>query len=443
MRGRGSVEYRRRPRAGSITTAGLYLAAAAFACSTAAATEVLGEAAVAPVSARDFPAVPSLADLNWVDLPVKLTAQNFVTYNDNVFALPNNVASLPGMKSRGDLYNLTLLGANSKFYLGQQQISLSGLYGFTRYLENTSANSSQYNLNGVVNWQLASRCSGTLAATLSRLPSVAEEQIGVGINEVNLQSFSETAKCLVWGGFSLIANSGVSSSRNSAGQNRLVDSDSKYVSGGVGYDWSALDSSQLLYRHTDRQNPNSGAALALAGLAREVIEDDVSLSYTRIFSRRLTASGTAGLTRIHLLSTGGVGDSTTTAPNFSLSASWRPTEKLSFQATVARSVGAPTSIVANDQVSTSAALSAIYALTPKTTLNANVSVGSATRAFVQTGVATPFLADTRSLLAGLSLSYQMTPFVTGNLNYQYSERRSVGTDVVVNRVTASLNYAPY
>lgn len=442
MRGHGKFAYRRLPAFAVVRVVGLALAAITIA-RPVGATTLLPDSAVTATSPTNFPALPSFPDLNWADFPIKLSVQDSVVYNDNVFALPQNATTFAGLKSRGDLYNLTVLGANSQYYLGQQKISLSGSYGLTRYLTDTVANSNQYNLNAGWDWAFTSRCSGTLATTISKLPSVAEQQIGAGVNNSKSQSFTETAKCLVWGGFSVVANSGRSSSQNSNALNSLIDSNSKYIETGVVYDWSALDNSQLLYRHTDRINPNRTSVLNAAGLAGEVIEDDFTLSYHRYFSQAIDASATAGLTQIHLLSTGAVGASTTVAPHYALNVNWRPSDKLALQASIARTVGAPTTVLANDQVSDTASLSAYYYWSQKTTFNANLSMGNATRAFLQGASATTLFGNSKYMTAAVGVSYRMTPFISGNLNYQYTDSRGLGLDTVVNRVTVSMNYAPY
>ena len=86
---------------------------------------------------------------------------------------------------------------------------LDATFGVIRYLHEVQSNSTVYSLNAGVNWNVTSRCSGTLAASLSKSPAQLTEQVGTGINYTTTTALNETGKCAVSNGYSLLFNSGL------------------------------------------------------------------------------------------------------------------------------------------------------------------------------------------------------------------------------------------
>lgn len=383
---------------------------------------------------------PSWVDLNWADSPFKPTIQQSVVYNDNVMGAPNGFP-MPAGISRGDFNSLTLVGGSSTFYWSGQQFFVNGDYGFTRYAHDTSFDSNQYLINGGVNWTVTSRCSGKLSALQSMRPSVLEEQVGVGVNNTTSQSLNETAKCLIGAEFSLLLNSGVIENTSSLAVDQLNDYRSKFVAAGLGYQPSTLDDFQLLYTLT-RTDYTDREGSPITGLVAGVYEKDLSLTYHRELTPTLNFAGSIGGTAIDLLSSGAPSMTLPLQPHYSASLQWQATPKISFVGTAARSVGMPTSLVSNIQVSDSVSFGAKYAFSPK--LSFQASAADTRSSSGQTSVGgSIYSANQSGFSANASGTYQFTPFLSSSLTYQRSERQEGGLDTLENVFMFNIKYNPY
>lgn len=396
--------------------------------------------------ASPFGLIPPVMDWNWVDSPFKPIISDSFTYNDNVAGLPSGFPLLPGMASRGDFLDLIQIGDTTKVNLSGQRFFFDYNYGVTRYLRDVGFDSTQYSLDAGVNWTLTSRCSGTLKAVKSEIPSVFEETVGVGVNNVMTQSLTETATCAVLGDWSVIANSGIVQTTNSGALNELNSNQSQYLAAGIRYDWAGLDNLQVLYTLTDVNYPDRTAELGVVGLAQGVLEKDVTATYQRYFSTNFNATISAGLTDIALTPVGGGSSTSTLAPHGTAALTWQATPKLQFTGSIGRSVGPPTTLVANAETNTSVQLGGVYAFSPKLSFNAGFRAGQST---ATEGVALAFgtpviVSQNQSFLgANLSVAYQATPFLSGSISYQYSDRKSLGLDTAVNSFIIAVRYAPY
>ena len=157
-------------------------------------------------------ALPSLPE-NWADLPVQLTAGQSVSYNSNVNNFPVGFAGRGQVV--GDFTSTSNFGFSTTGHLYGQQLFFDANFGVIRYLHEVANNSNVYSLNAGVNWSLTSRCSGTLAASLSKSPASLTELVGVGVNYTTSTAFNETGNCAVSNGYSLLFNSGLTTTTNS------------------------------------------------------------------------------------------------------------------------------------------------------------------------------------------------------------------------------------
>jgi hypothetical protein len=383
---------------------------------------------------------PSWVDLNWADSPVKLQIQQTATYNDNVLGVPKG-ASIPSGFDRGDFSSLTLVGGSSTFYWSGQQFFVNGDYGVTRYAHDTSFDANQYLINGGVNWTLTSRCSGKLSASQSVQPSVFEEQVGLGVNNATNQSLNETAKCLLGAEFSLLLNSGFVENTNSTALDKLNDSRSHFVAAGLGYQASDLDDFQLLYTLTRTDYTGRNGSLS-SGLASGVDEKDLSLTYHRKLTPDLDFTGAIGGTSFDLLSPGAPSMALPLKPHYSISLNWQATPKIAFFGAVARSEGVPTSLVSNIQVSDSISVGATYAFSPKLSFQASASDSRSSSGQTSVG-GSIYSANQRGFSTNASGTYQFTPFISGSLTYQRSERQQGGLDTLENVFMFNVKYNPY
>jgi Putative beta-barrel porin 2 len=386
-------------------------------------------------------ALPSVPE-NWADLPFKLTASQTESYNSNISSFP--VGFAPKGAVLGDFTSNTNFGLQTKANVSGQQLFLDATFGVIHYLHETQFDSTVYSLNAGVDWNITSRCSGTLATSLSKSPGQLTEQVGTGVNFTTTTALNETGKCGISNGYSLVFNSGVTTITNSDAANALNDARTELIAAGVEYakGYSTLTA---LASISDQNFTGRTQQQAALGLATETDFHSFTLNYTRQIDPNLSVSGTIGL--VGVTSGFSLGLPKTLLPIYTASATWTLTPKLILNASASRSISPPTTVVANAQQSYSALMSLTYQLTPKVALSAGGSAIYSTTSFTSSTAATglsPFFfssQNTYNLNAGLN--YSMTPFLSAALSASYSERVTSHLITPQDIVTVSLNYRPY
>jgi hypothetical protein len=385
-----------------------------------------------------LPSVPE----NWADLPFKLTASQTVSYNSNISSFPIGIA--PKGAVLGDFTSTSNFGFSTKANVSGQQVFLDATFGVIHYLHETQFDSTVYSLNAGVDWKVTSRCSGTLAASLSKSPGQLTEQVGTGVNYTTTTALNETGKCAVSNGYSLLFNTGLTTTTNSNAVNALNNARSELISAGVEYA-KGYGTLTGLASISDQNFSGRSAETAVAGLANEVDFHSFTLNYTRQINPNLSVSGLIGL--VGVTSGFSLGLPKTLLPIYTISTTWTLTPKLNLNASASRTISPPTTVIANAQQSYGANINLSYQLTPKIALSAGGSVDYSTTSFTSTGAETaisPFLfssQNTYNLSTGLS--YSMTPFLSAALSASYSERVANHTITPQDVVTVSLNYRPY
>ena len=386
----------------------------------------------------EFP-LPSLPQ-NWADLPFKLTASQDVSYNSNINSLPIGFPN-PRGGPPGDFTSSSNFGFQTKGNLYNQQVFFDLNLGFIRYLHNAEFNSTVYSINTGVDWNVTSRCSGALAASLSKSPAALTEQVGTGINYTTTNAFNETGKCAVSNGYSVLFNTGITTLTNSTVQNALNDSRTALIAAGIEYAKGASTVTALA--SISDQNFTGRNGLNAAGLATETDFHSFTLEYTRDIDPNLSVNGTIGL--VGVTSGFTLGLPKTLLPIYTLGARWTLTPKLTLNVSAARSIAPPTTIIANAQESYNVGANLVYQMTPKISLTAGGSIDYTTGTFTAAtpGISSLFAGaqDTYSLSTGLL--YSMTPFLSAALSASYSERVSDHTITPQDILTVSLNYRPY
>jgi len=384
-----------------------------------------------------LPSVPE----NWADLPFKLTASQTVSYNSNISSFPIGIA--PKGAVLGDFTSTSNFGFSTKANVSGQQVFLDATFGVIHYLHETQNDSTVYSLNAGVNWTVTSRCSGTLAASLSKSPGQLTEQVGTGVNFTTTTALNETGRCAVSNGYSLLFNTGLTTTTNSNATNAINNARTELISAGVEYakGYSTLTA---LASISDQNFSDRSAASVAAGLATETDFHSFTLNYTRQISPNLSVAGLIGL--VGVTSGFSLGLPKTLLPIYTLSGNWTLTPKLNLNASASRTIAPPTTVIANAQQSYSANINLTYQLTPKIGLSAGGSIDYSTTSFTSAAVAgiSSFLfssQNTYSLNTGLS--YSMTPFLSAGLSASYNERVASHTITPQDIVTVSLNYRPY
>jgi hypothetical protein len=382
-----------------------------------------------------LPSVPE----NWADLPFKLTASQNVSYNSNISSFPIGVA--PKGAILGDFTSATNFGFQTRANVSGQQVFLDATFGVIRYLHEVKSNSTVYSLNAGVNWNVTSRCSGTLATSLSKSPAQLTEQVGTGINYTTTTALNETGKCAVSNGYSLVFNSGLTTLTNSDPTNAVNNSRTALIAAGIEYakGYSTLTA---LASNSNANYSNRGGVL---GLATETDFHSFTLNYTRQINPNLSVSGLIGL--VGVTSGFSLGLPKTLLPIYTISGTWTLTPKLSLNASASKSIAPPTTVIANAQQSYSAGMNLSYQLTPKVAISAGGSVDYSTTSFTSstaaTGVFSFFSSSQNNYNLSTGLNYSMTPFLSAGLSASYSERVANHQITPQDVVTVSLNYRPY
>jgi Putative beta-barrel porin 2 len=386
-------------------------------------------------------ALPSVPE-NWADLPFKLTASQTESYNSNVSSFP--IGGAPKGAVLGDFTSTTNVGFQTRANVASQQVFLDATFGVIHYLHDTQFNSTVYSVNAGLDWNVTSRCSGTLATSLSKSPGQLTEQVGTGINFTTTTALNETGKCAISNGYSLVFNSGLTTTTNSDPINSLNDARTALIAAGVEYakGYSTLTA---LASISDQSFTDRTPQQAAVGLATETDFHSFTLNYTRQIDPNLSVSGTVGL--VGVTSGFSLGLPKTLLPIYTVSGTWTLTPKLSLTASASKSISPPTTVVANAQQSYNAGMNLTYQLTPKVAVIAGGSVDYSTSSFTGAGaqaLISPFVFSTQNtynLNAGLN--YSMTPFLSAALNASYSERVANHLITPQDVVTVSLNYRPY
>ena len=314
-----------------------------------------------------------------------------------------------------------------------------------RYLDHANLNSEHHNLDAGVNWTYTSRCSGRLVVSNSAVPSEPTQQVAVNsVNTVTTVMFSETGKCAITGNYSAIFNSGFGSSRNSAALDSLNNFNDVYVSGGLSYTVAETNTLELLATITGTDYTDRPLSVTTLGLARNITEDQVNLSYTKIFNPKFSMIASIGAV--------GIQDGSfsfavprSIEPQYSLSFTWAATPKINVRGSVGRIVSVPTQTIANVQVTENATLLVSYQLTPKVSLSANVSAARLNSNSNTTPIATALgsVSSEKTYSVGAGLTYDITPFLRSTLTYQYYRDVTPTAVTPTNLVLLGLNFNPY
>jgi hypothetical protein len=386
-------------------------------------------------------ALPSVPE-NWADLPVKLTASQTVSYNSNLSGFPVGVAT-PG-QVLGDFNSTTNFGLSTRANVSGQQLYFDGTFGVIRYLHEVAFDSTVYSLSAGVDWHVTSRCSGNLGVSLSKSPAELTEQVGTGVNFSTTTALNETGKCAVANGYSLLFNSGLTTTKNSDPINALNNGRTALLAAGIEYAKGASTLTALA-SISDQTFTNRTASAVALGLSTNTDFHSFTLNYTRQINPNLSVSGLIGL--VGVTSGFSLGLPKTLLPIYTVSTNWALTPKLALNASASKTIAPPTTVVANAEQSYNATVGLTYQLTPKVVLSATGSIGYSTSSFTATAaqaVISPFVFQAqKNYTVNAGLTYSMTPFLSAALNASYTERVAVHLITPQDVVTVSLNYRPY
>lgn len=375
---------------------------------------------------------PASENSNWLDnLPFKILFDQSLRYNDNLLLLPTGAITPPNAQ-RGDAYSVTTFGLFSRFPLGANTFFLNGTYGLSRYEHDTGLNSSNYALNGGMDWVFTSHCSGTLLGSDKQVQAPIEELTSFTVNNIRTAAFNETAKCSVSDHINLVLNSGISRTHNSLDTLMVNDFDQKYVLGGVEYAIADLNTvgAQMTFKNSDYFNRSPATT---PGLATNLDQKSYELYYRRILSAKLEVDATAGITQSTASSP--VSSSTFSNPTYSVKVKWTATPKLVFEALISQSIAPPQNIVADFERIRQESLTVSYLFSPRVTFAWTVGLATIRNPTVSGVTPSPVLVDQRLVFSDLKAIYQISPLLNATGEYRYTDRKD---DTSGQRATSNL-----
>jgi hypothetical protein len=391
--------------------------------------------------ALDGLVLPSVPE-NWADLPFKLTASQTESYNSNISSFPIGFA--PKGTVLGDFTSTSNFGFQTRANVSSQQVFLDATFGVIHYLHETQFDSTVYSVNAGVDWNVTSRCSGTLATSLSKSPGQLTEQVGTGVNFTTTTALNETGRCAISNGYSLVFNSGITTTTNSNAINALNDARTELIAAGVEYA-KGYSTITALASISDQNFTGRTPQQAALGLATETDFHSFTLNYTRQIDPNLSVSGLVGL--VGVTSGFSLGLPKTLLPIYTVSTTWTITPRLGLTASASKTISPPTTVVANAEQSYNAGMNLTYQLTPKVSLSAGGAISYSTSSFTAPAaqaLISPFVFNSQNTYnLSTGLNYSMTPFLSAALSATYSERVANHLITPQDIVTVSLNYRPY
>jgi Putative beta-barrel porin 2 len=359
-------------------------------------------------------------------------------YNDNLLLLPNSAAIPPNFK-RGDAYSVTTVGLFSRFPLGADTFFVNGTYGVSRYAHDTGLNSSNYALNGGMDWVFTSRCSGTLVGSDRQAQAPIEELTSFTVNNIRTASFNESAKCRVSDHINLVLNSGISHTTNSLGTLLVNDNNQKFILGGMEYELADLNTigARATFTTTDYFNRSP---VTTPGLATNLDQRAYELYYHKILSAKLEVDATVGVTQSTVSSP--VSSSSFSNPSYSVSVKWAATPKLILQALLSQTIAPPQNIVADFEKIRTESLTVSYLFSPRLTFAWTLGLSTINNPTVSGVGGSPILVNQKVAFSDLRAIYQVTPLINATGEYRYTDRKddTTGTRATSNLFLLGLTY---
>ena len=319
---------------------------------------------------------------------------------------------------------MTTVGLFSRFPLGADTFFVNGTYGFSRYAHDTTLNSSNYVLNGGLDWVFTSRCSGTLIGSDRQSQAPIEELTSFNVNNIRTAAFNEAAKCRVSDNINLVLNSGISRTNNSLDTLAINDFNQKFVLGGIEYAIADLNTIgvQATFRTTDYFNRSLAAT---PSLSTNLDQKSYELYYRKILSAKLEVDATVGVMQSTLSSP--IESSSFSNPTYSVSVKWAATPKLVFQALLSQSVAPPQNIVADFEKIRTESLTASYLFSPRLTFAWTLGLSTLKNPTVSGVGGSSILMDQRVVFSDLRAIYQITPLINATGEYRYTDRKDETT----------------
>jgi hypothetical protein len=223
---------------------------------------VLAAGSVSTVRAQAFVDIPQAPQPEEIDPGFSYFAAEQLTYDDNLFRLPNGYISATaalGDYSRSDHINEVSAGATERIVSELQNFSLDFRINRDTYAQNTELDNTSGNASLVWNWGIASQWSGQLSADYSRAIINFATTRTFQRDLLDTTSFLASGRYQVgprWALTAQIQNADTAHTLDSA-----ADQDSHVTSGAMGVQLAtaAQNTVEVQYRYARASFPNEAA----------------------------------------------------------------------------------------------------------------------------------------------------------------------------------------
>lgn len=278
--------------------------------------------------------------------PLSFSAAVFAYYDDNILRRSDNIPPPQGF-SRGDYSTVAQAGLAANTPLGAQTLFVNGQYGIRRYQSDTQLNTSSYDVNGGMRWQVGDSCGGTLTGsdTVQQTPlEILQQPI---VNKVTRVSGRQDGACQL--GAHLLLGMGFTWADNSNSADSLRFNDNRQYTATTSLSYGVRDlystGVEAAYSNWDFVNRTPQTS-SLTPSADQV---DVTWFYQRNITAKLSAKAKVGVTSTEIQSSGLAGSQgiTQTRPTYSGQVIWQALPKVGTFITFDRTVSAPIGVLAD------------------------------------------------------------------------------------------------
>jgi len=267
--------------------------------------------------------------------PLALRVGYGVTWDDNVFRLPDNAPDPQlsrGISGKSDRFSTAFVGLSLDKPYSLQRILLDVTKTAIRYDKFSSRDQDPLNYRGAWQWQVTPRITGALNASRSETAVNIEDVAGRRSIDQTMTTLAATADATVSGAWHLLG--GVSETKTTYSEPFLAQPDTTQTTAEAGLRYAASSTSQVSVTRRQGRGTETFSDPAITG-GSDFTVDETEVSATWVASARSTLNARATyIERSHDL----LPQRDFSGTNGALSYAWQPTGRLSVNLSAVRTI---------------------------------------------------------------------------------------------------------
>lgn len=337
---------------------------------------LLGPADIAIAQSSNLPPTVGAAARPNSSAPARrigLRAAVDASYDSNVFGISRAREFTLGGRSKSDISITPSVQIDAFVPLGRNSVFVRGLVGYDFYVENSQLNRERIDLDGGGTVQVASTCTVSPNISYGRARSnagdvfiVTGDPALVRRNVEERMTLGAEAACSRSSGLSLTAGYNHTTFRNSAPIFKQNDLDQDGFNGSIGYQRPTLGRLAIYGNYSTVEYLKR---LDITGRPDLIRSYGTGLQFERNIGSRASASISAGYSWVEPRSNTGK----FSGSSYSASLNLRPSDRLSVDLLISRSVDFATSTFASFTISENYALNGTYRLSQRLSANFGAS----------------------------------------------------------------------